>query len=1400
MALIVGAIVNMTSTLPTQADHNKGVLQAFTLEAYGTDGNLTGTTTSLLSTDGNSPTWVDDGEDACHVSGTGTGATAVNYSDTTCAITYATDVSQIQLRATPGSDADHTTADTTNYVTQIGGVSIPQTGTPTGNKIPLEYGSNVILVDVVRAGHPAYTQQYTLTVTRTPNSTPTFVAGSGKNDRFKYGYAQNEMIKKSVAKAGTESKYDHPSDGVVYAGDDGQTYYAKNNTTKYFVRGDVFSTNTAEFTATTGDNVLSFTAVIQKGDGSAAAKDTDALTNLSGGITIQAGQDLGTIRLPWATGGNGWIQDYELVMLGPDGNAQTNTLPVGLTATYVTWTDNASDTNTANVGVIDAGDTFGSGNAIDNTSDANANADGTIVGIQLATISPNHAQTASGGAAEKSVYHMIYRAVDSDANTKMGDGGDAAEIDFTITIQKGLVDSTDPTDPAAPDANELSNLVVASVTTAVTDSTKTPREAFTREMTPKFDSDETDYRVTIPYEAKAVDITATAVTGSVLKKLNQSGTSPTILASGDSFRVSELVAGQSVDVNIEVTPPASSGLSKQTYTIEVFRQDNGRAQFDASEKPASLLNFYDRVKIEPIGLPGGREGFGNGDPTPVWDAVADNRKPDGEWRYDLSLESAYTGHTTSGPGHPYDSENSDAYTNGLRSQVTTWLPASTPAFAFSTTWSGTGDDATVKRQLTGTPNLGTQATGIGRSKYSDYNMVYVAKDGDLDDSKSDNVEYKFTIRVWRNVLLETLEVDITPDTAGISPSGMVFDRSDAATDQAILDKYSEWNADRKYEYSFTVDHDVDQISVKGTVMENVGITNDAVAVASPDDADTDTEDIHEINLVDGDNKIVIEVTNGENVGTHELTVYRRPLGANPITVTTVAGKETVKLTPEFHVATLEYSGTVESHQDSVEVKVAVTHPQAQVRIADYLARNRSRVMEVDTGENRYRVDVTLGSATTTYFLNITRKDNEVPSFGSATVPDDTRQVGKMLKTCNLSDGSSVDYIQLPAAVEGSGNGALRYSIADGTLPRGVSFNSLTRKLTGTPLLVEAYERSYDIAYVVSDSDDKTGADDTDTINFTLTITHKELSDCGAPGGIAPTPRNLLTNLLVIYDLPALNKTDVDATLTPEFAPTTEAYNVELPYGSTNRRVAAYVQAGATVSLNKGRISSGVYSPIGERDANTVRVSAPGLNSTTYNLMITEAAQSIPVLAGAVPDQTFQAGKPIASFQLPVASGGNPPLTYTLVDHQDKLPKGLDFDPETRILSGTPVLSSVDSAETALYQMTYTVTDRDGDPDTDMFNITVQIDPVDVPNTGVAPMDLKVSRSGTNATVSWNAGDAAISQIAVAVKTDATGLQWQLLDAGVESARFTGLETGMYLFLVIGVDANGDSDYDSTVTQ
>ena len=82
-------------------------------------------------------------------------------------------------------------------------------------------------------------------------------------------------------------------------------------------------------------------------------------------------------------------------------------------------------------------------------------------------------------------------------------------------------------------------------------------------------------------------------------------------------------------------------------------------------------------------------------------------------------------------------------------------------------------------------------------------------------------------------------------------------------------------------------------------------------------------------------------------------------------------------------------------------------------------------------------------------------------------------------------------------------------------------------------------------------------------------------------------------------------------------------------------------------------------------------------------------------AGRPGDRIYTVGRAIDALTLPEATGGNPPLTYSL---SPNVP-GLRFDAAVRGLTGTP-------AEAGSYAMSYAVTDADGDVHTLHFTVEV----------------------------------------------------------------------------------------------
>ena len=74
------------------------------------------------------------------------------------------------------------------------------------------------------------------------------------------------------------------------------------------------------------------------------------------------------------------------------------------------------------------------------------------------------------------------------------------------------------------------------------------------------------------------------------------------------------------------------------------------------------------------------------------------------------------------------------------------------------------------------------------------------------------------------------------------------------------------------------------------------------------------------------------------------------------------------------------------------------------------------------------------------------------------------------------------------------------------------------------------------------------------------------------------------------------------------------------------------------------------------------------NPVTSTVTATEADSAGPLFLPVQGNQIWTEGAAIAALELPAATGGTPPLAYTLTG---TLPEGLTYDANARTISGTP---------------------------------------------------------------------------------------------------------------------------------
>ena len=280
-----------------------------------------------------------------------------------------------------------------------------------------------------------------------------------------------------------------------------------------------------------------------------------------------------------------------------------------------------------------------------------------------------------------------------------------------------------------------------------------------------------------------------------------------------------------------------------------------------------------------------------------------------------------------------------------------------------------------------------------------------------------------------------------------------------------------------------------------------------------------------------------------------------------------------------------------------------------------------------------------------------------PSFGTATVGDRTYPVAEQIAP-----------FELPAA--SGGQPPLSYRL-EPAVP-GLAFDAVKRTLSGTP----STAGSYGMRYTVRDAG---GAEA--TLTFTITVTVPELSFGTATVGDRSYP--------------------VDERITPLQLPAASggvpplSYRVEIRAAPHATRVPA-VPGLAFDAVN--RTLSGTPTKVGRYGIRYMVQDAGGAEAELmFTITVTSAAPVAELSFGTatVSDRTYPVDEQITPLVLPVASGGNPPLTYRL----EQAVPGLRFDAARRMLSGMPT-----SAGT--YGMTYTVQDAGGAEAELRFTITV----------------------------------------------------------------------------------------------
>ena len=532
-------------------------------------------------------------------------------------------------------------------------------------------------------------------------------------------------------------------------------------------------------------------------------------------------------------------------------------------------------------------------------------------------------------------------------------------------------------------------------------------------------------------------------------------------------------------------------------------------------------------------------------------------------------------------------------------------------------------------------------------------------------------------------------------------------------------------------YYTTVDYDVEEISVTATSSAEDIAASPAVPAPPADymwtiasrgiSASTSTGEspvvttlTQVVPLRQGDNVITVKAEIPGNATTYTLNVKRDDPKVRPSMLSVVEYKDNkgrfdfadVVLAPAYSQASttiMRYEATVRSHIASVGIAADHDSPLSSIFVSGTKIDKLIPLNSVDYNERLLTGDMTTipvevvvdGNRGTVNVVVIRNEGGDL-QFDGDRFPTST--------PIRLMDGRALaNPIILPESE--SEDGAVTYHIQvtddQGDIVElselGLELDQATRHITGTPTLgvAQGYESEFNVEYWASDDVGK----ETSRREFVILITHDPVPQIPARS-VDPVAKNLLESL----------KVDGEAVL--NFDPASSGpYTAEVASDAASAMIEAVPDYdGSTVTL--GNVQFGEDNTLDTNQFGvqlTITVSNPGESADmTYTLTIN---QRDPVQPGDlrfsndVGTKTYQADMKIEDLKLPDAAGGAGSYEFALADHDgDVTPAGLEFNANTRVLSGTPVL--YDDAFKTTYRLTYTVTDGDSDEVMQVFNMVI----------------------------------------------------------------------------------------------
>ena len=471
--------------------------------------------------------------------------------------------------------------------------------------------------------------------------------------------------------------------------------------------------------------------------------------------------------------------------------------------------------------------------------------------------------------------------------------------------------------------------------------------------------------------------------------------------------------------------------------------------------------------------------------------------------------------------------------------------------------------------------------------------------------------------------------------------------------------------------------------------------------------------------------------------TNTISGIPTKVGSYPITVTTTdasGNKTETKFTIEVVDKTAPTVSSIENQTIEVNTSIDLIKIEATDNSGQAVTNKVSGLPEGVSFDSATNTISGTPTKVGSYPITVTTTDaegNETTTKFTIQVVDTTKPTVTVIKDQTKEVNTAIDSI----TIEATDNSGQAVTNKVSGLPEGVSFDSETNTISGTPTKVG----SYPIVVTTTDAE----GNET-TTNFTIKVvdtTKPTVTSIGNQTKEVNTPIDSIK-------IEAKDNSGQDVTNKVSGLPSGVSFN-----SATN-----------TISGTPTKVGS--Y-PI------TVTTRDESGNETTTNFMI-KVVDTINPVVTSIADQTKEVNTAIDSIKIESTDNSGQAVTNKV----SGLPAGVSFDSETNIISGTPT-------KVGSYPITVTTTDASGNKTETTFNIKV-IDETAPTVTSIANQTKEVNTSIDSIKIE------AIDNSGQTVTNEVSGLPAGVIfDSETNTISGTPTKVGSYPITVTTTDTSGN---------